>query len=217
MTDSPCADNINILYNNQFKLVFGRGTKQMELMCQKANLPGIRIGEQVQPTTLGTTIPVPSLAVTHEPLNVEFLVDSNLYNWKTLYSWIRNISNIADDRTYNEFELTPSQIREMERNREAENGFIKTRQELKKHELHWELARFYINLETLKSSMDAPLAQCPLCSVFGPEHTNPSFPRTHARHHCGPVRSTYIHSLKYMINAGIWADFEGLIRDGLLS
>jgi hypothetical protein len=101
MTDKPCTDNINILYNNQFKLVIGRGTKQMELMCQRASLPGIKINSQTQPTTLGTTIPVPSLSVAHEPLNIEFIVDSNLQNWNSLYSWIRNISNISDDKSYN--------------------------------------------------------------------------------------------------------------------
>jgi hypothetical protein len=98
---ATCFDNINVLYNNQFKLVFGRGTDQMELMVQRANIPGIRVSDQPQPTTLGTTIPVPSLAVAFEPLNVEFIVDSNLSNWKSLYSWIRNISNIADDDSYN--------------------------------------------------------------------------------------------------------------------
>jgi hypothetical protein len=96
-----CSDNINILYNNQFKLVFGRGTNQFELMCQRANIPGIKANEQNQPTTLGTTIPVPSLSVNFEPLNVEFIIDSNLENWKSIYSWIRNFSNIADDTSYN--------------------------------------------------------------------------------------------------------------------
>lgn len=98
---TSCADNINVLYNNQFKMVFGRGTNQMELMCQRANIPGIRLNEQSQPTVLGTTIPVPTLGVTFETLNVEFIVDSNLSNWKSLYSWIRNLSNIADDSSYN--------------------------------------------------------------------------------------------------------------------
>lgn len=101
MAINPCADNINILYNNQFKLVFGRGTNQMELMCQRANIPGIKLNDQPQPTTLGTTIPIPTLGVVFEPLSVEFLVDSNLSNWRSIYSWIRNLSNIADDSTYN--------------------------------------------------------------------------------------------------------------------
>jgi len=98
---TSCSDNINVLYNNPFKLVFGRGTSQMELMCQRANIPGIRLNEQAQPTVLGTTIPVPTLGISFEPLSIEFLIDSNLTNWKSLYSWIRNLSNIADDSTNN--------------------------------------------------------------------------------------------------------------------
>ena len=60
------------MYNSYFRLVFGRGTKQMELMCQRANLPGISVPDQPQPTTLGTTIPVPTMVANFETLNVEF-------------------------------------------------------------------------------------------------------------------------------------------------
>jgi hypothetical protein len=74
------------MYNSYFRLVFGRGTKQMELMCQRANLPGISVPDQPQPTTLGTTIPVPTMVANFETLNVEFIVDSDLTNWMSLYS-----------------------------------------------------------------------------------------------------------------------------------
>jgi uncharacterized ubiquitin-like protein YukD len=43
------------------------------------------------PTILGTTIPVPTMTIQFEQLNVEFLVDSNLANWKSIYSWIITI------------------------------------------------------------------------------------------------------------------------------
>lgn len=96
-----CKNNINPLYNNYFKLTFSRGTTQFELMCQRANLPGITVGETKQPTTLGTTIPIPTLSATFEPLKVEFIVDNDLTNWKSIYSWMRNITNIADDTSHN--------------------------------------------------------------------------------------------------------------------
>jgi len=73
----------------------------MELMAQKANLPGISIPDQPQPTTLGITIPIPTLSAAFDPLTVEFVVDSDLTNWKNLYSWIRNITNIKDDVSHN--------------------------------------------------------------------------------------------------------------------
>lgn len=96
-----CKNNINPLYSNYFKLTFSRGTSQFELMCQRANLPGITIGETKQPTTLGTTIPIPTLSATFEPLRVEFIVDNDLTNWKSIYSWMRNVTNISEDNQYN--------------------------------------------------------------------------------------------------------------------
>lgn len=101
MVDLNCSGNVNPLYNNYFSITFNRGTSQFELLCQRVNLPGISIPMLVQPTTLGTTVPVPSLVASFDDLSVEFIVDENLNNWKSLYSWIRNISNIKDDSSYN--------------------------------------------------------------------------------------------------------------------
>jgi hypothetical protein len=92
-----CIANINPLYNSYFTLTFGRGTQQFELMCQRVNLPGCTIPETNQPTIFGTTIPIPTLQFNYETLNVEFIVDSNLENWKSLYSWMRNMANIEGD------------------------------------------------------------------------------------------------------------------------
>jgi hypothetical protein len=98
---SLCSSSINPLYNSYFRLVFGRGTDQMELMCQKVNLPGITIPDQPQPTVLGITVPIPTLSANFDPLTIEFIVDSDLNNWRNLYSWIRNITNIKDDVDHN--------------------------------------------------------------------------------------------------------------------
>jgi hypothetical protein len=96
-----CSNSINPLYNNYFRLVFSRGTRQLELMCQKVSLPGIAVGEATQPTALGTTIPYATTATTFDPLRIEFIVDYDLTNWKSLYSWIRNITNIENDVDHN--------------------------------------------------------------------------------------------------------------------
>ena len=98
---TTCSTNINTLYNNYFNIKFQRGTSQFELMCQRVNLPGISVPNIPQPTTLGTTVPVPSLVANFDTLSVEFIVDSDLTNWKSLYSWIRNITNIANDNEHN--------------------------------------------------------------------------------------------------------------------
>ena len=75
MPQGCTADNTDPLYSNYFQLSFGRGTRQLELMIQKCNLPGLIIPDQAQPTIFGTTIPIPSMAIQFETLNVEFIVD----------------------------------------------------------------------------------------------------------------------------------------------
>lgn len=98
---TTCSTNINTLYNNYFNIKFQRGTDQFELMCQRVNLPGIGVPDVPQPTIFGTTVPVPTMSATFEPLSVEFIVDSDLSNWKAIYSWIRNITNIKDATSNN--------------------------------------------------------------------------------------------------------------------
>lgn len=101
MAQNNCQSNINNLYGNYFSFVINRGTQNLELMVQKVNLPGLSVPEQPQPTILGTTVPIPTMSIQFEQLTVEFLVDSNLQNWKSIYSWIRDITNIQDATNYN--------------------------------------------------------------------------------------------------------------------
>lgn len=96
-----CDSNLNPLFGSYFTLRFGRGTKSFELLCQKANIPGCVIPNQPQPTIYGTTIPVPTMQFQYETLNTEFIIDSTLENWLSMYSWMRNLANIADDTTDN--------------------------------------------------------------------------------------------------------------------
>lgn len=96
MADPNCIDSTNPLYSNYFQFVIKRGTRQLELMTQRVNLPGLTVPDQAQGTIFGTTVPVPTLGANYEPLSIEFIVDENLENWKSLYSWMRNITNIKD-------------------------------------------------------------------------------------------------------------------------
>ena len=107
---STCQTSFSNLYGNYFIFSVNRptegqsntpSTEILELMVQKVNLPGLTVPDVPQPTTLGITIPVPTLAVQYESLNVEFLVDGQLENWKSLYSWMRNLANIENDTGYN--------------------------------------------------------------------------------------------------------------------
>lgn len=101
MAENICQDNVNPLYNNYFQFVINRGTRRLEFMVQKVNLPGITVPDQRQPTIFGTTVPVPTLVADFDPLNIEFMVDADMVNWLSLYSWIKNITNIQDATTDN--------------------------------------------------------------------------------------------------------------------
>ncbi len=101
---TTCYDSIDPLYNNAFSFTLNRKssnpdaqTDTLDLMVQQINLPGVGISDQPQPTIFGTTIPIPTLGISFEALNVEFIVDSNFSNWRYLYSWMRQISNIDND------------------------------------------------------------------------------------------------------------------------
>jgi len=106
---TTCYDSIDPLYNNPFSFTLNRKsydststkTSTIELMVQQVNLPGITIPDQPQPTILGTTIPIPTMMVTFEPLNIEFIVDSNLTNWQSIFTWMRQMTNIENDYEHN--------------------------------------------------------------------------------------------------------------------
>ena len=63
---------------------------QVEFFCQKANIPGISLGELTQTTGL-VDIPQPGDKITYQSLEVSFLVDENLNNWKELHDWMTGL------------------------------------------------------------------------------------------------------------------------------
>ena len=60
---------------------------QVEFFCQKANIPGIRLGLSAQTTPL-KDIPIPGDKITFSDLQISFLVDENLNNYKEIHDWI---------------------------------------------------------------------------------------------------------------------------------
>jgi len=60
---------------------------EVEFTCQTANIPGITLGEASQSTPL-KDIPMPGDKVTFNSLDISFLVDENLNNYKELHDWI---------------------------------------------------------------------------------------------------------------------------------
>ena len=60
---------------------------QVEFFIQTVNLPGISIGEATVPTPL-YDYPVPGDKITYQSLDISFLVDENLNNYKELHDWL---------------------------------------------------------------------------------------------------------------------------------
>jgi len=63
---------------------------EVEFTCQTANVPGISLGETTLPTPL-KDIPIPGDKVSYSSLDISFLVDENLNNYKELHDWIIGI------------------------------------------------------------------------------------------------------------------------------
>ena len=73
----------------------------VEFFVQSANIPGINLGSATQTNPL-YDIPLPGDKITYSALDMSFLVDENLNNYKELHDWIsglgfpKNHSQFAD-------------------------------------------------------------------------------------------------------------------------
>ena len=63
---------------------------QVEFFIQTVNLPGISIGSATVPTPL-YDFPVPGDEISIQSLDISFLVDENLNNYKELHDWISGL------------------------------------------------------------------------------------------------------------------------------
>ena len=59
----------------------------VEFFVQSVNLPGISIGEATVPTSL-YNYPMPGDEISYQSLDISFLVDENLNNYKELHDWL---------------------------------------------------------------------------------------------------------------------------------
>ena len=71
----------------------------VEFFIQSANIPGIILGETSIPTPL-KDIPIPGDKVTYSSLDVSFLVDENLNNYKEIHDWITGLGFPQDHKQF---------------------------------------------------------------------------------------------------------------------
>jgi len=60
---------------------------EVEFTCQTANIPGISLGSATQPTPL-VDVPLPGDKINYQSLDISFLVDENLNNYKEIHDWL---------------------------------------------------------------------------------------------------------------------------------
>ena len=63
---------------------------KVEYFCTAANIPGITLGSTDQPTPL-KDIPIPGDKLSYDTLNISFLVDENLENYREIHGWMTGL------------------------------------------------------------------------------------------------------------------------------
>ena len=97
--NNKTVSNPNPLLTTGFRFLLSR-TPNITYFCQSANVPDISLGEMEQPTTF---IPIkhPGNSFTYSDLEISFIVDENMENWREIHNWMTSLKNVED---YTEFE-----------------------------------------------------------------------------------------------------------------
>ena len=85
-TINSIPEQLNPLSPNGFQFSIQK-LPGITFFCQQANLPGIMLGEPIFATPFSTQ-PIPGETLSYEPLELQFLVDENMQNYRVLYNWI---------------------------------------------------------------------------------------------------------------------------------
>ena len=63
---------------------------KVEYFCTAANIPGVSLGQANLPTPL-KDIPIPGDKLEYDNLNITFLVDENLENYREIHGWLTGL------------------------------------------------------------------------------------------------------------------------------
>ncbi len=82
----PIPDNISPLSPNGFMFSVKK-LPQINFFCQQVNLPGITLGAPEFGNPFNVA-PIPGETLTYDSLDVQFLVDENMQNYRAIYNWV---------------------------------------------------------------------------------------------------------------------------------
>ena len=97
----PLPDNITPLSPNGFMFNITK-LPNLSFFCQQVNIPGITLGDPEFSNPFATQ-PIPGEHLTYDQLTVQFLVDSDMANYKALYNWIIALGFPQDYQQYINF------------------------------------------------------------------------------------------------------------------
>jgi len=78
---------------------------EVEFTCQTANIPGISLGTATVPSPL-YDYPVPGDKIQYKTLDLSFLVDENLNNYKELHDWISGLGFPSNHQQFADLQAT---------------------------------------------------------------------------------------------------------------
>ena len=82
----------------QFKFSIFKLPK-VEYFCTAANIPGVTLGSTSLPTAL-KDVPIPGDKLDYATLNISFLVDENLENYREIHGWLTGLGFPKDYSQY---------------------------------------------------------------------------------------------------------------------
>ena len=88
----------------QFRFKMAKLPK-VEFFVQTANIPGISLGSATVPTPL-YDYPIPGDNINYQTLDISFLVDENLNNYKELHDWISGLGFPKNHQQFADLQAT---------------------------------------------------------------------------------------------------------------
>jgi hypothetical protein len=98
----PIPDNITPLSPNGFMFNISK-LPSVSYFCQQVNLPGVTLGSPEQLTPL-SVLPIPGEMLSYDTLQVQFLIDSEMANYKAIYNWLKGLGFPQDNAQYSDWQ-----------------------------------------------------------------------------------------------------------------
>ena len=104
--------NKSILNKNNFRLLIDK-VPNVEYYVRSVNIPGLTFSETEQAAGVGLNAFFPGDKISFDTLDVNFLVDEDLENFKEIYDWMDSIVPVSDPSlfgTYTDTAVTDTNI-----------------------------------------------------------------------------------------------------------